>query len=441
MKRNFYTVVQLSKNMFLDNDGTLVCKNAVLGKVGTQAYSARELGLDSSEVVLIHRPENEVFDEQSLASLKGKALTLMHPDEDVSIDNYQSLAKGIIMDVRREGNLMIGDIRVTDKEVIDLIRSKKMVELSLGYDTKLKYEDGSDKLIQTDIVYNHVALVPKGRAEVARLIDEMNKEHQIRDKQLEMEEPMEDKNKGLIAKLLETLGLKKHTSKDGVDLYELPVELSDNKDEEVENDTQVENDKTDEETVTVSDDDSKKDGSEGENTDEVTVVDEKTDEPDTKTVSNKIDSVEVNDDTIKTTNTQVTDENISEDDEEKGEKHMDKFDELIANANKLKDIEDEELKKALKDQLLAEFLPKEEVTPEVKNENVAFNDFANLSFKDSDVEKFDFDGEFEKMLNDISPDSYENYGEYKKARKRIGRETSKEALQKLTDQAFEGGIE
>ena len=418
MKRNFYTVIQLSKNMYKDNDGTLVCKNAVLGKVGTQAYSARELGLDSSEVVLIHRPEEEVFDEQSLTSLKGKALTLLHPEEDVTLDNYSKLAKGIVMDVRKEGNLMIGDIRVFDKEVIELITSKKMVELSLGYDTKLKYEEGN-KLKQTEIVYNHVALVPKGRAEVARVIDQMQGEHQIRDKQLEMEVPMEKKDTGLITKVLESLGLKKRSLDDGVEVYELPTELVDN--EIVEQETQEE--------VVV---ENNKEEKQVDNPEEVTVQDTETED----TVEEEITQEEPEVTQEETTEETLHDEEEIVEETIEGEKVMDKFDELIAKANKLNEIQDEDLRKTLKDQLLAEFAPKQE---ESQKDNSALEAFGNISFEDSDIEKFDFNGEFEKMLNDVNPENYDTYADYVKARKKISKETTEAELQKLADGIFEGG--
>ena len=411
--------------MYKDNDGTLVCKNAVLGKVGTQAYSARELGLDSSEVVLIHRPEEEVFDEQSLASLKGKALTLLHPEEDVSLDNYSQLAKGIVMDVRKEGNLMIGDIRVFDKEVIELITSKEMVELSLGYDTKLKYEDGN-KLKQTEIVYNHVALVPKGRAEVARFIDEMQGEYQIRDKQLELEETMEVKDKGLITKVLESMGLKKRALEDGLEVYELPAELNDNKEVELETEekeVEVEKNNNIEEEV--------------ENSEETKVVD--TEDENTVTLDEAKEILELteemNEDSETEEKTEIQDNETPEETIEEGEKQMDRFDEMIAKANKLNEIQDEELRQTMKDQLLAEFAPKQEQA----EDNSALEAFGNISFEDSEIERFDFDAEFKKMLNDVNPENYDNYGEYVKARKRISKQTTEQEFQILADNIFEGG--
>ena len=419
LKRNFYTVVQLSKNMYVDNDGTLVCKNAVLGRVGTQAYSARELGLDSSEVVLIHRPEEEVFNDESLASLKGKAFTLLHPEDDVSVDNYSDLAKGIVMDVRREGSLMVGDIRVFDKEVIELITSKKMIELSLGYDTKLKYEDGN-KLKQTEIVYNHVALVPKGRAEVARLIDEMGKEHQIRDKQLEMEETMEVKEKGLIKKVLDSLGLKKRALEDGLEVYELPSESEDTIEED-KNETEIpEEDK------------------ENKVTDDVEVEKLKTkdsESPDEEIETDTEEEEEDEDEGKPETEATVQDSETPGETEKGEDVEMDKFDELILKANKLKDIEDEDLRAKMKDQLLSELTPQKEVS----EDNSALDAFGNISFEDSGIEKFDFNGEYEKMLDRVNPDNYDSYPEYVKARKKVSKETSTQELQKLADDIFEGG--
>ena len=425
VKRDFYTIVQLSKNIYKDNDGTLVCENAVLGKAGTQAYSARELGLDSSEVVLLHRPEEEVFDEQSLASLKGKALTLYHPDEDVNVENYLHHAKGIVQDVRREGNLIIGDIRVYDKEVIDLITSKEMVELSLGYRSKIvPAEDG--KLKQTEITYNHVALVPKGRAEVARVIDMFGGEHQIRDKQLDLEEDTLEKDKqGILSSLFAAIGLKKVKDEEGKELYELSkdteeIEVQDEKvePEQKENkedkDVEAEVEVQDEETIETAD----KTNEQPE--EEVKVTDEETQkEPETKTTEEN--------------ETVVTDEETEEGDE------LMEFDKLIAKAKEIESLKDEEMKKSLKDALFAELKGK----PEEQTDNSALDKFGKPMKVEDDKPSFemvDFDKEFKQMIKDLDPHRYDSYAEYRKARRRMEEESTIAEMEQDFRTAVEGEI-
>ena len=177
--QKFSSVVKLSDNRVLDENGYLICTNAILGRTGTQKYLGKEIskaikkyGLDANQVFDVYRDEIDVFEDKSLASLENKPLTLSHPREFVGVANHKSVAKGFVRDVYRDGNYIRGTIVVTDKEVIDLIVNDEMDELSLGYTCDYDYDDGNEKLNQRNIRYNHVSLVRKGRAGDTRVIDE-----------------------------------------------------------------------------------------------------------------------------------------------------------------------------------------------------------------------------------------------------------------------------
>ncbi len=440
IKRDFYTVVQLSENMFFDNDGTLICENAILGKAGTQTYSGKELGLDTAELIIMHRPETEVFDEQSLASLRGKALTQFHPKEDVSVDNYQSLAKGVVLNVKRDGNLIRGDIKVTDKEVIELITSKKMVELSLGYESKLKYHK-DNQLIQTQIVYNHVALVPKGRAEIARIVDEQKT--RILDKSLQEGVAELDKKENLMSKMLTALGLKRReNTEDGVELYELSLQ-----------DTAEDSESESVETVETNDPEETGENIEDNTTNtlngtvdvegiDITVV-----EPNIIEVSEETEETEDEETTENEDSENAETENIedalttAEENEDEGEQTMDKLDQLIAKAEKIAKIEDAGLRKTLQDQLLAEFAPVTE-TEETEPDNSALSDFGKLSFEDSELERYDANAELKKLYDEISPHhpKYEGkYENYIKARKQFDMDCRANTIQDLIEDGLSGG--
>lgn len=181
--QKFSSVVKLSDNRVLDENGYLICTNAILGRTGTQKYLGKEIskaikkyGLDSNQVFDVYRDEIDVFDESSLASLENKPLTLSHPREFVGVANHKSVAKGFVRDVYRDGNYIRGTIVVTDKDVIDYIVNDEMDELSLGYTCDYEYDDANEKLSQRNIRYNHISLVRKGRAGDARVIDELPKE-------------------------------------------------------------------------------------------------------------------------------------------------------------------------------------------------------------------------------------------------------------------------
>ena len=431
MKRGFYTVTQLSKNMYLDNDGMLICQNAVLGKAGTQAYAGYELGLDTSDIILLNRPEVEVFDSESLSSLKGKTLTLNHPDEDVNVENYGYLAKGFVLDVRREGNLIIGDIKITDPEVIDMVMNKDMVELSLGYDTKLvKSDDG--KFNQTEIVYNHLALVKKGRAEVARIVDG----HKLRviDKQFEEGGNSLEKDT-MLQRVLSALGLRK-VERDGDEVYvqDALEEVVKEQTEEVTNESEAD--------VTLSEDLTSVTTDE-EPTDVTTVEDNETEAESlnvTDTVTEDETKVTVEAETTDEVETDTVPKSVT--DEKKEGEHMDKFEAILNKMKQVESIEDAEFRQTLKDSLLKE-LQEVEVKPETKvadESNEALEDFSKGTITDSQpVEKVDFDKEIKALYDSLNPHNYDSYEEYIKARKKLDREARAENIQAEVDLAM-GGI-
>ena len=148
-----------------------MCRCAALGRTGVMRYLPEEVseeitkGFNGREV-LIYRSEEEVFAPEALASFEGKPLTLDHPCEDVTPENWAELAKGMVTNVRRgehaSSDLVLADILVTDAEAIEAIEGG-LRELSCGYDAELEpIRPGVGR--QTHIRGNHVALVDHGRA-------------------------------------------------------------------------------------------------------------------------------------------------------------------------------------------------------------------------------------------------------------------------------------
>jgi hypothetical protein len=168
----FYQRVKISDNMETEKEtGFLYCKNSILGHVGVQQYNGVEVGMDEYGVVDVVREAEDVFDEDSLASMDGKPITLYHPDEMVTSENFKKYAVGFIKNVHRENNYIIGDLVINDMEAIEKVVSGEIKDLSLGYQAKL-VPTGDGRLKQKNIVINHLAIVPEGRAEFARIVDE-----------------------------------------------------------------------------------------------------------------------------------------------------------------------------------------------------------------------------------------------------------------------------
>lgn len=119
----------------------------------------------------LRKPE-EVFKADSMASLKNKPFTDLHPmSGKITTSNSKGLMVGLVTgDINKtDDNYIETKITVTDADTIAKIESGKQIELSCGYNTDVVEESGEYNgehydCIQTNIRYNHVALVKGGRA-------------------------------------------------------------------------------------------------------------------------------------------------------------------------------------------------------------------------------------------------------------------------------------
>ena len=171
-----------------DENGFLV-DTPIVARVGVQTYYLPD-GTERREF----RPASEVFKSDSLASYQGKPITLGHVF--VNADNAKDVVVGAVSGpAMREDSNVIVPLTVYDKESIEKAKNGIAGELSVGYSTvdveskgwgsnetgeyKLDGEyQSQDEIpsdwvrfdaLQTEIKVNHVALVYKGRAQVAKL--------------------------------------------------------------------------------------------------------------------------------------------------------------------------------------------------------------------------------------------------------------------------------
>lgn len=118
-----------------------------------------------------YRPHAEVFKADSLKTLALIPITNGHPSdgEPVTADNAQSLSVGAVGDhVREDGRFVVAPYVVHDGAAIKDIDDGKR-ELSCGYNCRLDWTSGTHDgqpydCVQRDIVYNHLAIVTRGRA-------------------------------------------------------------------------------------------------------------------------------------------------------------------------------------------------------------------------------------------------------------------------------------
>lgn len=164
----FYITEQLSDNIAETPEGFLLCSNVPIARVGEYVYRPGEVPVtpDSSGNIRILRESLDVFDPEAVASFEGKPLTVDHPNDFVTPENWQSLAHGTVQNVRpgtgNQSDLLLADLLITTEKAIELVKAG-LREISCGYDAQYEeIEAGLGK--QHQIVGNHVALVSKGRA-------------------------------------------------------------------------------------------------------------------------------------------------------------------------------------------------------------------------------------------------------------------------------------
>ncbi len=166
--------------------------DTALVRAGVMEYSGAELGLNGADAdksfgVLFGR--NELFSEDTVASVRMKPVTFGHPPEAVTVDNHASLAVGHIGDDVREidGERLGASMLLTSATAIAAVE-RGVEETSIGFAVELSPSKGTqdgksyDFQLSGPIEVNHVAIVDRGRAGPAVRI--FNQERQMTDEEL-----------------------------------------------------------------------------------------------------------------------------------------------------------------------------------------------------------------------------------------------------------------
>lgn len=149
-------------------DGYLAA-SALSARTGIQLYRGAEVGKPHLDVVRVYRPPEEVFAKDAMHSFAWRPLTVDHPREAVTADNWKRLAVGQTGDeVARDGDAIRVPLVLMDAAAIRAVENGKR-ELSWGYTADLKWGDGKTPAgeaydaIQTNIRANHLAVVAAAR--------------------------------------------------------------------------------------------------------------------------------------------------------------------------------------------------------------------------------------------------------------------------------------
>lgn len=170
----FYTTEQLGPRRHKTPEGFLVCESVPIARVGEMTYGPGETPVDpgSDGRVYIMRTAKEVFKPDSIASIAGKPIADDHPPVDVEPVNWHFYTKGVVMHPRRgegsDADKLLADLMIFDPDMIADIEAGKR-EVSCGYTPEYYpvLDAGGNEVPgrgeQRDIIYNHLALVEKGR--------------------------------------------------------------------------------------------------------------------------------------------------------------------------------------------------------------------------------------------------------------------------------------
>lgn len=171
----------------IDENGFLV-DTPVVARLGVQVYY-----MEDGRTVREFRPAEEVFKDESLASYQGKPMTLEHVF--VNSENAKEVVVGSVTGKAEPlGSSVVAPIVVYDNTAIQEAMAGNAKELSVGYSAILDETPGwgdpitgeyvlkSDgdqfdapegwqefDAIQRDIKVNHLAMVYRGRAGIAKL--------------------------------------------------------------------------------------------------------------------------------------------------------------------------------------------------------------------------------------------------------------------------------
>ncbi len=147
---------------------------ANLTRTGVFVYMDKDPNGQVKVVRQLRHPD-EVFSENSMASMMGLPVTNLHPSELVNTDNAKELLIGMTSDKPEKVNIendpesyVQQQVTFHDNESINQIKDGLRRELSLGYTCELEKTPGTWNgiaydAIQRNIEYNHLSLVDRAR--------------------------------------------------------------------------------------------------------------------------------------------------------------------------------------------------------------------------------------------------------------------------------------
>ena len=164
---------------------------ATLARTGVQVYFDAT-GKERRE----YRAPDAVFAADALATLGATPVTVGHQGR-VDARNWRQLSVGHISDAPAQRRTDAGqdwieaDVVISDAETLRRVDANELIEVSMGYDADVVEIPGVSPsgerydALQTNIRFNHIALLPEGRARAGagarlRLDSKGDEEHMFR---------------------------------------------------------------------------------------------------------------------------------------------------------------------------------------------------------------------------------------------------------------------
>lgn len=143
---------------------------AAVSRVGVFQYR-HDSGPKAGQIVREYRPADEVFHEDSLTTLDQAPITDGHPSEGnglLTSANTTRLSKGQLTNVHHDTTHVLSEAVIQDGKIVDGVLNGSRRDFSPGYTCKMDWTPGtwngqSYDVVQRNIRYNHVAILPPNR--------------------------------------------------------------------------------------------------------------------------------------------------------------------------------------------------------------------------------------------------------------------------------------
>lgn len=162
--------VAISETRTVTPEGFLSLSGCRVARIGGREYLPEEVKqvkpVDGRVTVM--RSKESLFSPQTIASFEGKPVSLEHPPGVEMFDAYtwKKYIVGVMLHVREgqgeDAGCLVADLLLYDQDAINAVMKGEMTELSLGYNSEIT-DIGNGVGVESPLVGNHVALVPKGR--------------------------------------------------------------------------------------------------------------------------------------------------------------------------------------------------------------------------------------------------------------------------------------